>query len=108
MYKALVGVQNGTSARAAVEAKNLGYDVIQVLGSRNLTQVEEKRNASGELGESGFTFAPGHYHNDVELGIEVTVKLIPGLMPENPPEDYADVNAILLQFGLMDLFAGKQ
>jgi hypothetical protein len=107
MNKALAGVKNGTSARAAVEAKNLGYDVIQVLGSRDLTQVQEKRNASGGLGESGFTFAPGHYSNEVELAIEVTVKLIPGMMPENPPEDYADVNAILMQFGLMDLFAAK-
>ena len=112
MYNALVAVQNGASARAAIEAKNLGYDVFQVLGSRNLTQVLEKRNAGADLGgglsESEFTFAPGHYTNDVELAIEVTVKLIPGKMPENPPEDYVDVNAILVQFGLMDLFAGKE
>jgi hypothetical protein len=113
MYKALLGVTNGASARAAIEAKYLGYEVIQVLGSRNLTQVQEKRNASADLfgdgtSESAFTFAPGHYHDEVELAIEVTVELIPGKMPENPPEDYVDVNAVLLQFGLMDLFAGQE
>jgi len=112
MYNALVAVKNGASARAAIEAKNLGYDVFQVLGSRNLTQVIEKRNASADLGgglsESGFTFAQGHYTNDVELAIELTVKLIPGKMPENPPKDYADVNALLAQFGLTDLFTGKK
>jgi hypothetical protein len=111
MYNALVAVQNGASARAAVEAKNLGYDVFQVLGSRDLTQVQEKRNASSDMGgglsESEFTFAPGHYINDVELSIEITVKLIPGKMPANPPEDYVDVNAVLAQFGLADLFVGQ-
>jgi len=112
MYNALVAVQNGASARAAMEAKNLGYDVFQVLGSRNLTQVQEKRNATADLGgglsESAFTFTQGHYYNDVELAIEITVKLIPGKMPENPPQDYVDVNGVLEQFGLMDLFAGKK
>jgi hypothetical protein len=112
MHNALVAVQNGAGARAAMEAKNLGYDVLQVLGSRNLTQIQEKRNATADLGggmsESAFTFAQGHYHNDVELAIELTVKLIPGKMPENPPQDYMDVNAVLEQLGLTDLFAGKK
>jgi hypothetical protein len=111
MYNALVAVQNGASARAAMEAKNLGYDVLQVLGSRNLTQVQEKRNATADLGgtsESAFTFAQGHYYNDVELAIELTVKLIPGKIPENPPQDYMDVNAVLAQLGLTDLFTGKK
>ena len=112
MYNALVGVQNGASARAAIEAKNLGYDVFQVLGSRNLTQTQEKRNASADItgngdSESGFTFAPGHYTNDVELAIELTVKLVPGQMPDNAPQGYVDVNALLAQFGLGDMFAGK-
>jgi hypothetical protein len=112
MYNALVAVQNGAGARAAIEAKNLGYDVLQVLGSRDLTQVQEKRNATADLGggtsESAFTFAQGHYSNDVELAIEITVKLIPGKMPENPPKDYMDVNAVLAQLGLTDLFDGKK
>ena len=112
MYDALVAVQNGASARAAIEAKNLGYDVLQVLGSRNLTEVQEKRNATADLGgglsESAFTFAQGHYYNDIELAIELTVKLIPGKMPENPPQDYMDVNAVLAQFSLTDLFAVKK
>lgn len=111
-YKALIGVQNGATARAAMEAKNLGYDVFQVLGSRDLTEVLENRNASADLGdglsESSFTFAQGHYTNDVELAIELTVRLIPGKMPENPPQDYVDVNAVLAQFGLTDLFDGKK
>ena len=113
MYNALVTVQNGASARAAMEAKNLGYDVLQVLGSRNLTQVQEKRNATADLfgdgtSESAYTFAQGHYYNDVELAIELTVKLIPGKMPENPPKDYMDVNAVLEQIGMTDLFSGKK
>jgi len=112
MYNALVAVRNGASSRAAVEAKYLGYDVFQVLGSRDLTQVMEKRNASADLSgdglsETGFTFAQGHYTNDVELAIEITVKLIPGKMPANPPQDYVDVNAVLAQFGLTDLFTGQ-
>jgi hypothetical protein len=126
MYNALVAVGNGASARAAMEAKNLGYEVVQVLGSRNLTEVREKRNATADIfgenttdsansfsqshgvGESGYTFAQGHYNNDVELAIELTVKLIPGKMPENPPKDYMDVNAVLAQIGMTDAFAGKK
>jgi len=112
MYNALIAVQNGATARAAIEAKNLGYDVFQVLGSRNLTQVQEKRNASADLGggvsESGFTFAPGHYTDDVILAIEITVKLIPGKMPPNPPQGYVDVDEVLTQLGLTDLFADKK
>jgi hypothetical protein len=111
VYNALVAVQNGAGARAAMEAKNLGYEVLQVLGSRNLTRVQEKRNASADIGgtsESSFTFAKGHYYNDIELAIELTVKLIPGKMPENPPKDYMDVNAVLAQIGMIDLFSGKK
>ena len=113
MYNALVTVQNGASARAAMEAKNLGYDVLQVLSSRNLTQVQEKRNATADLfgdgtSESTYTFAQGHYYNDVELAIEITVKLIPGKMPENPPQDYMDVNKVLDQIGMTALFSGKK
>lgn len=112
MFNALVAVQNGASARAAMEAKNLGFEVIQVLGSSNLTQVQEKRNATADMGggmsESAYTFTQGHYHNDIELAIELTVKLIPGKMPENPPQDYMDVNAVLEQLGMTDLFAGKK
>jgi hypothetical protein len=108
MHDALVAVENGANARAAIEAKNLGYDVFQLLGYRDLTNIQEKRNASADLGgglsETAFTFAPGHYSNDVELSIEITVKLIPGKMPANPPKDYVDVNAVLAQFGLTDLF----
>lgn len=106
MYNALVAVQNGASARAAIEAKALGYDVFQVLGSRNLTNTLEKRSASVDFGagaENSYTFAPGHYTNDIELAIELTVKLIPGKMPATPPQGYVDVNALLVQFGLADV-----
>jgi hypothetical protein len=112
MYNALVAVQNGAAARAAMEARNLGYDVLQVLGSGNLTEVKEKRNATADLGngtsESAFTFAQGHYYNNVELAIELTVKLIPGKMPDNPPQDYMDVNAVLAKLGLASLPAGQK
>jgi hypothetical protein len=111
MYNTLIAVQNGATARAAIEAKNLGYDVFKVLSSRNLTQVHEKRNVSADLGglsEREYTFAPGHYKKDVVLAIEITVKLIPGKMPTNPPQDYVDVNTVLAKLGLTDVFANKK
>ena len=43
MYNALVGVQNGASARAAIEAKNLGYDVF--LPSDGTAHVNPKKEA---------------------------------------------------------------
>jgi hypothetical protein len=46
MYNALVAVQNAATVRAAVEAKSLGYSVLEVLGSRDLSKVQEMRAAS--------------------------------------------------------------
>jgi hypothetical protein len=120
MYNALITVQDGTTARAAIEAKNLGYDVYQVLSLRNyqvdggnsMTQVQNKRNANADMGgglsESSFTFAQGHYASDVELAIEVTIKLIPGKMPDTPPQDYVDVNEVLSRIGMTDMFPEKK
>lgn len=106
MYNALTAVQMGASVRAAIEAKNLGFNVLQLQGVRNLTQTVEKRSASVDRGggaENSFTFAPGHYTNDVEVAIELTVKLVPGAMPATPPEGYIDVNQILIEAGLGDM-----
>lgn len=106
MYNALAAVQAGASVRAALEARNLGYNVFQLLGTRNLTKVIEKRSASVDRGagaETSYTFAPGHYTNDIELAIEMTVKLISGDMPADAPQGYVDVNQILISAGLVDV-----
>ncbi|MGC3980871.1 MAG: hypothetical protein QM808_06420 [Steroidobacteraceae bacterium] len=106
MYNALLAVQAGASVRAALEAKNLGYQVFQLQGVRNLTQSLEKRSASVDHGagpENSYTFAPGHYTTDIEIAIEMTVKLIAGPMPATPPEDYVNVDQMLIQAGLAEL-----
>lgn len=104
--KALTAVSNGGSVRAAIEAKALGYSVFQVQGVRNLSQTLEKRSASVDRGagaETSYTFAPGHYTNDIELAVEMTVKLIPGEFPANAPEGYVSVNQILVSAGLAEM-----
>lgn len=106
LYNALAAVQGGAGVRAALEAKNLGYGVMQLQGVRNLTKISEKRSASVDRGagaENSYTFAPGHYTNDVEVAIEMTVKLVAGEMPATPPEGYIDVNQILIQAGLANV-----
>ena len=101
MFNALKAVTDAATVRAAVEAKALGYDVVQILGSRNLSRVQEMRAASkGETPTRDFTFAPGVYHDDVELAIEVVIKGVPGDMPAEPPQDYLDVNAVLKAFNI--------
>lgn len=104
-YNALKAISDGGSVRAALEAKNLGFKVFQVLGVRNLSQSLEKRSASQDVGgisESSFTFAPGHYTNDIELVIEMTVKLVPGDMPASPPAGYVSVEDLLKAWGLSE------
>ena len=106
-YNSFQAIKSAAALRAAVEAKNLGYKIFKVVSARNLSQVIEKRNASGDLtgeglSESGFIFAPDHYTADLELVVEMTVELIPGDMPESPPVDYADVEAILVAWGLAE------
>jgi hypothetical protein len=118
-YNALQVVSTGSSVRAALEAKNLGYKVFQVVGVRSLSQNPERqtsnvseasttqrRNANADLGgglsESAFTFAPGHYTTDVEIALEITIKLVPGEMPANAPNDYIDVEKVLKQVGLSE------
>ena len=101
MYNSLIAVQNAATVRAAVEAKALGYKVLEVQGSRDLSKVEEKRAASkGPVPTTDFTFAPGVYHNDVELAIEVVVKGIPGEMPATPVPKLLDVAKILKAFNI--------
>ena len=96
MYNALRQVQDAASLRAALEAQNLGYKVLEVQGSRDLSQVQEMRAASkGDTPATGFTFAPGVYHNDVELVIEIVVKALPGDMPKEANPKLLDVAAVL-------------
>jgi len=106
-YKAFQAINNAASLRAAVEAKSLGYKIFKVVSATDKSRLIEKRNASGDLtgdglNESNFIVAPGNYTNDLELAVEMTVELIPGEMPENPPIDYADVEAILVSWGLAE------
>jgi hypothetical protein len=101
MYNSLMAVQQAAAVRAAVEAKALGYKVVEVLGSRDLTTQNEVRAASkGETPVTGFTFAPGVYHNDVELAIEVVIKCVPGEMPSENNGKYLDVIRILKQYNI--------
>ncbi len=106
IYNALTAVSNGGSVRAAIEAKALGFKVFQVQGVRNLSQTIEKRSASVDRGagaETSYTFAPGHYTNDVELAVEMTIKLVAGDFPASPPEGYVSVDQILISAGLADM-----
>ncbi|HTP39166.1 MAG TPA: hypothetical protein VMI92_06285 [Steroidobacteraceae bacterium] len=103
MAKALQQVSDAALVRAGVEGRAMGYHVLKVVSSRNLSATEEKRNASnGQAPETGFTFAPGHYTNDVILSIEVTVQGVPGAMPENPDPSLIDVDALLKKWGIPD------
>jgi len=104
VYKALEAIQQAATLRAALEAKNLGYDVIDVVSARNLSKTIEKRSSNrspGGVNEKDFSWGgSNNYTQDVELEIEITVALIEGKMPESPPSSYADVNEILKAFGL--------
>jgi hypothetical protein len=101
MYNTLVAVQNAATVRAAVEAEALGYKVLEVEGSRDLSKVQEKRAASsGPTPATGFTFAPGFYHNDVELAIEIVVKAVPGDVPAVVGPKTLDVEKILKAFNI--------
>jgi hypothetical protein len=75
MYNSLVAVQNAAAVRAAVEARALGYDLLAVLGSRDLTSPQE-------------------------LAVEIVVRGIPGAMPPGGGGRYLDVARVLKQFGI--------
>jgi hypothetical protein len=101
MYNTLVAVQNAATVRAAVEAKALGYLALEVMGSRDLSKVQEMRAASkGGTPTTDFTFAPGHYNNDVELAIEVVVKTLPIALPDGQNPKVFDVAKVLKSFGI--------
>jgi hypothetical protein len=113
-YQALQAVQIGAVVRAAIEARNQGYKVFQVV-SKNADQsrIIEKRSASHDFFGDGVTeknsvFAYGHYTDDVELVLEMTVKLLPGDMPVNPTPDFFDVDAVLIEAGLADVVTVAQ
>lgn len=103
VYDALAAIQQAAVLRAAVEAKNLGYDVVNVVSARNLSQALDKRGSDrspGGVSESEFAWGgASHYTQEVELVIEITVALIEGGMPESPPSSYIDVNETLKAFG---------
>jgi hypothetical protein len=101
MYNTLIAVQNAATVRAAVEAKALGYLALEIKGSRDLSKVQEMRAASkGGTPTTDFTFAPGFYHNDVELAVEVVVKALPGEMPAGQNPKVLDVAKVLKDFDI--------
>jgi hypothetical protein len=75
LYNSLVAVQNAAAVRAAVEARALGYKVLAVLASRDLTSPQE-------------------------LTVEIVVRGVPGDMPAAGGGSYLDVMRILNQFGI--------
>lgn len=105
-YKALAQVIASAKLRAALESKNLGYRYFLVQGVQNQSRtIEERSSQSGAIPESGFSFAPGHYGNDVELIIQATVKLWgkaddPATQNATPPENAYDVDKVLADAGL--------
>ena len=89
--------------RAAIEARNLGYSYFSISGTRNLTNVKEKRSSSINMGggapENVFIFAYGHYTNDVELVVEFTVQLSNEVRGQSS-EDNVNVEDVLRAAGL--------
>ncbi len=75
MYNSLVAVQNAAAVRAAVEARALGYNVLAILASRDLTSPQA-------------------------LAVEIVVRGVPGAMPAGSSGRYLDVTRILKQFGI--------
>jgi len=75
MYRMLVAVQNAAAVRAAVEARALGYRVLEVMASRDLTSPQE-------------------------LTVEIVVRGVPGDMPTRGDGRFLDVGRILRQFGI--------
>lgn len=99
MYNSLLAVQQAAAVRAAVEARALGYRVLEVLGSKDLTRRETDREGGRAPGNS-LGFAPGAYPGDVELAVEVTVRGVAGDMPAENSGKYLDVLQILRQYGI--------
>jgi hypothetical protein len=100
MYNSLQAVQNAAAVRAAVEAKALGYKVLEVQDSRDLTSRKVVRVSGGSETSAGSrAFAPA-YRSEVELKIELVVKAIPGEMPTEAPGKYLDVDKILKAFNI--------
>jgi hypothetical protein len=107
MYDALQEVGNTAAIRAALETWQRNVRYFEVLGYRSTTQKIERRNASGgPTPERSFTWAPGHYFDDVELEIEVTIRLLPGTPPVGAeaagatPAKIQDADDILKKAGL--------
>lgn len=74
IYKAFQRLPEAAVLRAAIEGKAQGYSHLEVTGSRNLTTQRERTRVTGDKSEGDFTFAPGHYRNEIDLGVEVTFR----------------------------------
>ena len=102
MYEALQTVGNTATLRAALETWQRNNRYFEVLGYHSTTQKIERRNASGgPTPERNFTWAPGHYFDDVELEIEVTIRMISPTQPAAElPAGVQDADDILRKAGL--------
>jgi hypothetical protein len=77
-YIALQDVSNWALLRAAIEARALGFKVMHVSATQNLSRTTERRSYSScpaNICESNFNFPRGYYATDVEVAIEVTFDL---------------------------------
>ena len=100
MYQTFQRIQAASLLRTALESKNLGYGYFVVSGVRNVTSERERTRVTGEVEESDFTFAPGHYSTEVDLGIEVTTNLYKTQEELPSDESYYSVAEILAANGL--------
>lgn len=101
-------IQQATLLRVALESKNLGFDLFQITGTRNLTTQRDRNRVSGDAKESDFAMAPGHYQAEIELGIQVTADLLSGPSSESLPADVYDANELLIAFGLAELVTSPE
>jgi hypothetical protein len=103
VFNAFEQVKAAALLRTAVEAKSLGFKFFSVSGYSDLTLVREKRSASKSIGgappENTFVFAYGHFTNDVEVALELTIQLS-NVAPRAESAEYVDVEQILAANGI--------
>ena len=108
VYNTFQNVQNITLLRAALECKQAGYDLFRVTGTRDITQQRDRNRVSGNVKEEDFTFAPGHYTAEIDLGIQVTVDLLAGPMPDPRPDATYSADEILIANGIVEPAEGQK
>jgi len=101
-YETFQRLQQVTLLRAAMECHHLGFDLFTITGSRDITTQRERNRVSGNAKESDFTMAPGQYQAEIDLGIQVTIDLLHGPMPDPRPEDTFSATEILIANGLFE------